>query len=399
MLDTTHKLIRKVGKQLGLSTAEIDQILKFEHEHKFEVKLSNGKKYAAYRIQHNSKLGPYKGGIRFHPEVNIDEVQSLATLMSLKTSAIGLPLGGAKGGISINPKLHSQKEIEGISRQYVRSLSPHIGPDKDIPAPDLNTNSQIIDWMLDEYEKLTGDTSHASFTGKSINLGGSLGREAATGLGGVIVLQEILKKLDYDTNNITFAIQGFGNVGASFGVIAQQKHPNWRLISVSDSKSAIESDPGLDAKQLSNFKSRKRSFKELTDVTQLTNENLLSLPVDVLVLAALGDTITKTNMKHIKANFIVEMANGPISDEAYNYLSNKGVIILPDIIANAGGVIVSYLEWQQNKDNVRLSEADVNERLKKYLVEAVEKIDKYSKAHKVSLKEAAVATALKRLSN
>src|SRR5579862_3346168 len=212
MLDTAQKLIRETGKKLALSDEQIEQLINTDAEHKFEIELSGSGKYQAYRVQHNNKLGPYKGGIRFHPRVDYDEVRALATLMSFKTAAVGIPMGGAKGGIAVDPKKLSKEALEELSRKYVRGLKDHIGPDKDVPAPDVNTNAQIIDWMADEYAKLTGDKTKASFTGKSVKNGGSLGRDAATGRGGVIVLREILNKLSI-SGEMTYALQGWGNVG------------------------------------------------------------------------------------------------------------------------------------------------------------------------------------------
>ena len=195
MLQTAHESIKNAGKRMGLTQKEIDYLIQTDKEHEFEIELSSGKKFNAFRVQHNNKRGPYKGGIRFHPEVNKDEVRALATLMSFKTAALGLPLGGAKGGVAVNPRDLNDEELEELSRMFVRSLHEHIGPDKDVPAPDVNTDGRIIDWMVDEYEHLSGDTTKASFTGKSIDGGGSAGREAATGRGGVIVLRELLKYL------------------------------------------------------------------------------------------------------------------------------------------------------------------------------------------------------------
>src|SRR5581483_10492028 len=193
MLETAQNLIRKTGKKLGLDESEIKRLIKIDAEHKFKISLDSGKEFSAYRIQHSNKLGPYKGGIRFHPQVNLDEVRALATLMSLKTAAVGLPLGGGKGGVAVDPKQITNEELEELSRKYVQHLEPHIGPDKDVPAPDVNTNPTVIDWMVDEYQKLTGDTTKSSFTGKSLENGGSLGRDAATGRGGVIAFRELLK--------------------------------------------------------------------------------------------------------------------------------------------------------------------------------------------------------------
>lgn len=198
-------MIQKVGKNLGLSESDVAYLLGIDNEHVFEIELSNGSKHSAYRVQHNNLLGPYKGGIRFHPDVTLEEVQALATLMSLKTAAVGLPLGGGKGGVSVDPKNLSKEELEELSRAYVRFLRPHIGSDKDVPAPDVNTNAQIIDWMVDEYQQLTGETNRASFTGKSLDKGGSQGREAATGRGGLLALQAVLKHLKLDKQELTYA--------------------------------------------------------------------------------------------------------------------------------------------------------------------------------------------------
>jgi glutamate dehydrogenase/leucine dehydrogenase len=210
MLDTAKQLIRDAGKKIGISDEQIEQLINTDAEHNFEIELSDGNKYQAYRVQHSNKRGPYKGGIRFHPQVDYDEVRALATLMSFKTAVAGIPMGGGKGGVSVDPKQLSKEALEELSRGYVKGLRGHIGPDKDVPAPDVNTNAQIIDWMVDEYEKQTGDKTKASFTGKSLENGGSLGRDAATGRGGVTVLREILKKLSISGER-TYAMQGWGN--------------------------------------------------------------------------------------------------------------------------------------------------------------------------------------------
>src|SRR5581483_7671115 len=228
MLDTARKLIRETGKKLGLSDKQIEELINTDAEHNFEIE-AEGQKYHAYRVQHSNKRGPYKGGIRFHPQVDYDEVRALATLMSFKTAAAGIPMGGGKGGVAVDPKKLSSEALEELSRKYVRGLKDKIGPDRDVPAPDVNTNTQTIDWMVDEYEKLTGDKSNASFTGKSLDNGGSLGRDAATGRGGVIVLREILNKLSI-SSPVTIAVQGWGNVGSFFTLIAEQEHPDWKLI-------------------------------------------------------------------------------------------------------------------------------------------------------------------------
>ncbi len=399
VLETAHSLIRQVGKKIGLGDAEIEELIKVDAEHKFEIELNSGKKFPAYRIQHKNKLGPYKGGIRFHPQVDLDEVRALATLMSLKTAAVGLPMGGGKGGVAVNPKELSRTELEELSRKYVRHLQPHIGPDKDVPAPDVNTNPTIIDWMADEYNKLTGDKSRASFTGKSIERGGSLGRDAATGRGGVIALAELLKHSGKSDKKLTLAVQGFGNVGAYFTKVAQETQLHWQLIAASDTSATIINHRGLDAKKLAGFKEAGQRFSGYEDAKISSVDAVVGLDVDILILAALEDAITEKNMKQVKAKYIVEMANGPINEPAFNYLTSQGIVILPDIIANSGGVIVSYLEWLQNRNDEYWPEDKVNRELEKYIKKAVNELCKTALTKKVSYKEAAFIMALRKLTD
>ena len=401
MLKTAHQLITESAQKLGLDKSSIDALLATDAEHQFEIKLNSGKKLHAYRVQHNNKLGPYKGGIRFHPDVDLDEARALATLMSLKTAAVGLPLGGGKGGVSLDPNEFTEVELEEISRKYVQGLHMFIGPDKDVPAPDVNTNSQIIDWMMDEYQNITGDTSRASFTGKSIKNGGSLGRDAATGRGGVIALSELLKYDGLSDKKLTFAVQGYGNVGSYFAVIAE-KYPNWKLVAVSDSATTIYGKNGLDANNLAEFKESHGRFSDYKaeDIKTLSSEDIIGLDVDILVLAALGDAITEDNMLEVKAKYIIEMANGPVDKAAIDYFTKKKVSVLPGIIANAGGVIVSYLEWLQNKKNEHWDEDEVNTQLTDYMKRAVSNLVKVSKEPGViNLPEAAFIIAIRKLTN
>jgi glutamate dehydrogenase/leucine dehydrogenase len=399
MLETAQTMITRAANILGLDARTTNKLIKIDAEHVFKINLNSGKEFEAYRVQHSNKLGPYKGGIRFHPEVNLDEVRALATLMTFKTAAVGLPLGGAKGGVRVDPKKLSDKELEELSRKYVAHLEPYIGPDKDIPAPDVNTNPQIIDWMVDEYEKLTGDKSKASFTGKSLGKGGSQGRDAATGRGGVITLQELLRHLGKQDQEISFALQGFGNVGSFFATIVGQEHPNWKFIAASDSKAAIYSPEGLDGEALDKYKAQKRSFADYKGggTKLISNEELLSLDVDVLVLAALGDAVNESNHKTIKSKIVLELANGPVSEQAFDKLSGRGVIIVPDIIANAGGVVVSYLEWVQNKNGQRWTETEVNRKLEDYMSRASDALFKTAETKKVTLTEAAFMNAIQNL--
>lgn len=420
MLDTAYSLIRDTAKKLGLNDKQTDELTATNAEHEFEIEMDSGKKYQAYRVQHNNKLGPYKGGVRFHPQVNIDEVRALATLMSFKTATVGLPLGGGKGGIIVNPKELTEAELEELSRKYVRGLHEHIGPDKDVPAPDVNTNAQIIDWMVDEFEQLSGDSSKASFTGKSIKNGGSLGRDAATGRGGVIVLREILsmlappKNLSGAVGNrieehqvfgpglskklLSYAVQGWGNVGSFFALVAENDQPDWKLVAATDSSGGVYDPNGLSAKELDKYKKSGGKLAEYKTGKSISNEDLIGLDVDVLALAALEDSVTKSNVSKVKADIVLEMANGPVSYEAYKLLSAAKKQVIPDILANAGGVIVSYLEWKQNKSGEHWPEDKVNRELENYLVKAASQTYEMSQKDNMTLTEAAFAVAIKRLS-
>lgn len=396
MLDRAQFLIRQAAQRLGYSKEDIDKLLQNNAEHEFEIELKSGKKLRAYRVQHNNQRGPYKGGIRFHPNVDLDEVRALAMLMSLKTAVLDLPLGGGKGGVVVNPRALSAAELEELSRKYVSGLQQHIGPDKDVPAPDVNTNAQIIDWMVDEYERLSGDSSHASFTGKSIAKGGIKGREAATGRGGLFAITELLKSKKVNLENITYAVQGFGNVGAMFADVTRQDYPKWKMVAASDSEAALYNPQGLDVKEVVKFKADKKRFSDYRSdgVKTITNDELIGLEVDVLVLAALENSVTEKNVDTIKAKYVVELANGPVTVAAQQNLSQRGIQVIPDIIANAGGVVMSYLEWRQNKRGQEMSETVANSELYDYMKSAVEVMIKTAEKEKVSLTEAAFMNAI-----
>ena len=399
MIETVHSFIENTAQRLGLSNEIVEALKATDHKHVFDIQLGSGTSYKAYRVQHNNKRGPYKGGIRFHPGVSLDEVQALATLMTLKTAAVNIPMGGGKGGIAVDPRQLSKQELEELSRKYAAYLAPYIGTDKDVPAPDVNTNATIIDWMVDEYTKQTGDSRKSTFTGKSIANGGSLGREAATGRGGVVALAELLSLTGDGQKAITIAVQGFGNVGSYFATVAEEQFPQWKLVAASDSAVAVYNANGLSAKTLQNYKRTHGRFSDYSEseVKIISNEELLQLDVDVLVLAGLENSVTTTNMDNIRAGIIIELANGPVVDEAYKHLSAKGTTILPDIIANAGGVIVSYLEWLQNKDETTWTEDEVNDQMSVYIKQAVKDMYADAQENKVTLKEAAFDIAIKRL--
>lgn len=401
MLETAQNTIRRAAKKMGLDDEAIEELIRTKAEHIFEIELDNGKKFPAYRVQHNNKLGPHKGGIRYHHEVDLDEVRALATLMSFKTAAVGIPLGGGKGGVVVNPRELSDEELEELSRKYVQHLADHIGPDKDVPAPDVNTNAQIMDWMVDEFEQITGDKTKATFTGKSLDNGGSLGREAATGRGGVISLVEVLKLLGKDSDELTVAVQGIGNVGYFFSIIAESETP-LKIVAVSDSKGGVyDKENGLVVQEVADTKKHTGSVSTFgegnRDVQVISNQELLALDVDVLVLAALDNAVTKDNMKDVKARIILELANGPVSEEAHDYLVDNGQLVVPDIIANAGGVIVSYLEWKQNIAGETWDEDRVNTKLNEIMVRAVSAMHKQSEQEDVSYKEAAFQVAIANL--
>ena len=399
MLQTTQAIIKTAAAKIGLSDEAVANLLNVKATHQFTIKLDSGNSYPAFRVQHNDKLGPFKGGIRFHPDVNLDEVQALATMMTFKTAAVGLPLGGGKGGVAVDPKDLNAVELQELSRKFVRQLVDHIGPDKDVPAPDVNTNATIIDWMVDEYSVLTGDETKASFTGKSIAHGGSLGRDAATGRGGVFATAELLEHEGLNDKPVTIAVQGFGNVGAFFAMVAAQDYPNWKLIAVSDSASGLQCNEGLSAQELSDFKANRGRFSDYdsSGVQRINNDDLLALDVDVLVLAALGDAVTESNMESVQAKYVIEMANGPVNEAAYQYLTGQGKTLLPGIIANAGGVIVSYFEWVQNRESEQWTEETVNDKLREYMVRAMKELLTTAATEQVDLTVAAFIIALKRL--
>jgi glutamate dehydrogenase/leucine dehydrogenase len=397
MLHATHEQIKKVAKIMGLTQDELDTILQVNAKHEFEILLDSGKSFKAYRMQHSNARGPYKGGIRFHPEVNADEVQALATLMSLKTAAVNIPLGGGKGGVAVQPKDLTLEELEELSRKYVQTLAPHIGPHKDVPAPDVNTDPRIIDWMVDEYSRISGDTTRGSFTGKSIAGGGSLGRDAATGRGGMIVLAKLQQLQHKAGKSLTYAMQGFGNVGSFFCLLAEQRYPEWRCVAATDSSGGIFLKSGLSASRLEAYKKDGGRLVSYPNGNTLANEELVTCDVDVLVLAALGGVITEENVNEIKAKVILELANGPVDDKAHELLEARGITVIPDILANAGGVIVSYLEWLQNLQGERWTEEKVNTMLEELLHEAATYIYKEAQSRHISLKEAAIIVAIQRI--
>ncbi|NCN06244.1 MAG: Glu/Leu/Phe/Val dehydrogenase [Candidatus Pacebacteria bacterium] len=372
------------------------------HEGMLEITLDSGKKqsFKAFRSQHSNVRGPYKGGIRFHPGVTKEEVKALSLWMSWKTAAVNIPYGGAKGGVIVDPRKLSTTELEQLSRAYVRFLGTAIGPWIDVPAPDVNTTPQIMAWMADEYERMQqeSNTAHlqnplASFTGKPLGLGGSLGREEATGLGGVYILEELAKKLAWKRKqDITIAIQGFGNVGYWFA--AHAVTAGYKVVAVSDSKTGIYDPNGLDPVAIL---ASKRKTGQLTAASPLSNQELLELGVDVLVPAALENVITAENAAMIKATTIIEMANGPTTPEADEILAKRNVTVIPDILANAGGVSTSYFEWVQNLSGSYWSKQMVLEKLQPLMTTAFDAIWSLHLAEKTTVRLAAYQVAVRRV--
>ncbi len=369
--------------------------------------------FEGYRVQHNNFLGPYKGGIRYLNEVKEDEIKTLAFLMTIKCALVNLPLGGAKGGIKVDSKNLSERELENLSREYIRKIHDFIGPDKDIPAPDVNTNAKIIDWMVDEYLKIYNSKDiklKATFTGKSIENDGLIGRESATGKGGEIILEKFLEKMRNNMNlkqtNLRVAIQGFGNVGYNLANFLYQK--GYKLIALSDSKGGIYSEEGFNPELVMKCKKEKGTIAEcyfigsVRDIKlgkEISNEELLELDVDILVPAALENVINQKNADKVKAKIILEMANNPLTEEADEILNKRGVVIIPDILANSGGVIVSYFEMLQNLNNENWSQDKTFEELDRYLDKAFNEIWEIKEKLDIDLRKASYIVALKRLYN
>ena len=362
------------------------------------IRLDDGtvKTFEAYRVQHNMTLGPGKGGIRYHPEVDLSETAALAMLMTFKCALVGLPLGGAKGGIRVDPSLLSRQELQALTRRYALEIGPFVGPTKDIPAPDIGTDSQTMAWFMDTYSQINGYAAHGVVTGKPISVGGSLGRTAATGRGVAYCInfayESMGKKID---SNTTVAIHGFGKVGtpAAEDLAAQGA----KILAVSDVSGAVYNESGLDVARVTKWVKSGNLLVNYDKATCITNAELLSLDVDILIPAAIDGVITSENMETINAKLVAEGANGPLTKDAITYLSDKGVFIIPDILCNAGGVIVSYFEWVQGLAHFFWDEDEVNAQLHRILKTAFDDVLANSKKYKVDMKKAAMCSALSKL--
>src|SRR3954451_1676790 len=360
------------------------------------VKLSDGKVhvYSGYRIQHNGARGPYKGGVRFHPEVDIDEVRALASLMTWKTAVAGVPFGGAKGGVNCPADKLEPSELQQIARSFMDKIEKVLGPTRDIPAPDVNTNAQTMAWFMDEYGKLHGHTP-AICTGNPIALEGSHGREAATGRGCVYMFREAAPQLGLSPAETTFAVQGFGNVGSWAARIMQQL--GCKMVAVSDAHGAIHSEAGIDADELNKFVADGGKLPDFEGVDVIDPEDLIAVECDVFIPAALGGMIHEQNADRMQCKILIEGANSPTTPAADTILNDKGVYVIPDVMANAGGVVVSYFEWVQNLQHFRWEEREVNDKLGTIMRRAYREVSGRAKAEQIPLREAAYLVGIERV--
>lgn len=409
LFDSTIQKIETTAKQLGTHQNIIEQLKHPERLIEFNIPLlmddGTMRMIPAWRSQYNSACGPYKGGIRFHESVSKDEVMTLSAWMAIKCAVVGVPFGGGKGGARINPRELSKKELERLSRGYMRMLASNITSDTDIPAPDVNTNAVIMGWMVDEYGKVTKKKDQAVVTGKSIKDGGSEGREAATGFGGACVTERIAKNVfRKHPKDITVAIQGFGNVGSYIAIFLHDM--GFKIISLSDSHGAVLGSDSLNPYKVKKCVEEKGSVVgcycagdvcDYSEKNRIAIEEQLESEVDILIPAALESQINQDNVRRIKAKLIVEMANGAIDLKVEQILLDKGIVIVPDVLANAGGVAASFYEWTQNKKKKHWTESKVLGKLKNLMVKSFDKVSREAQSKKTDLRTAAYALAIQRI--
>ncbi|SFJ68060.1 glutamate dehydrogenase [Halobacillus dabanensis] len=362
------------------------------------VRMDDGRieNFTGYRSQHLDILGPTKGGIRFHPAVNLDEVKALSVWMSLKSAIIDLPLGGGKGGVIVDPEKLSERELEVLSRNYIKSITPIIGPQKDIPAPDVNTNPKVMGWMIDEFDQLRGYNIPGMLTGKPVVLGGSLGRLEATGRGVVFTIREACKVLGIDLGEATAAIQGFGNVGSMTAKFLHEL--GVKIVAVTDAKGGIYKEDGLDIPDLLAFTNKGENYASNYEKAEpINNEEMFALPVDILIPAAVENQITKETAPNIKAKILAEAANGPTTPDGDEILEEKGIFVIPDILCNAGGVTVSYFEWVQNNMNYYWKVDEINQQLEEKMLAGFEKVIKMREEKDCRMRDAAYMVGISHL--
>ncbi|TSC92568.1 MAG: glutamate dehydrogenase (NADP+) [Candidatus Berkelbacteria bacterium Licking1014_7] len=396
--------LEKAGEKLGKKPEDFEVLKTPERiiEVNFEF---NGKIIRGYRVQHNSKLGPYKGGLRYHPDLNLNEAKTLAALMTIKNAIVDVPFGGAKGGLAIDPQKYSKEELKKITELFTQKIADFIGPNKDIPAPDVNTNSEIMGWIVQEYSKIVGKKMPAVVTGKDLQDGGSEGREEATGFSGADILDKTLATLNKKPEETTVAIQGFGNVGAHLARELDKR--GYKVVAIAEANGGISHEDGIDIDKTFKATIKREILKNtcyckgekchLKRCKIVGADNVLEQNVDVVAPAAINNQITMHNMKRIKAKIILELANNGVSAEAEEYLQKQGVMVIPDVLANAGGVTVSYFEWEQNLKKQKWTRAKVLEMLSEKMNQGWKEVFKISKDKKVSLREACYILALKKL--
>jgi glutamate dehydrogenase/leucine dehydrogenase len=388
-----------IYSDLGLSREELDLLDMPRRSFivHFPVKMDTGKvkMFVGYRVQYNDARVPAKGGIRFHPQLTLDHVKDLSFLMALKCAVVNIPFGGSKGGVVVNPKELSRNELEQVTRSYIRAIANYIGPFVDIPAPDVYTDEKIMVWILDEYERIKGEHVFAMVTGKPVELGGSKARSYSTSLGGIYVLEEAMKKMDMDKFEVSIAVQGFGNVGENAARLLHDR--GYKVIAVSDSTGGIINKTGLDIKAVMEHKAETGSVVDFKESTNITNEELLTSECDILIPAALSDQLNENNAKDVRAKVVLELANAPTTKEADDIFFNKKIMLIPDALANAGGVVVSYFEWIQNLNNDYWEEEKVLERLKKVMITAFSEVHSLCDEKSCRMRTSAYRLALKRI--
>ena len=393
--------IHKSARLIGLTDAELEAFQKPDRilHADLTIPLDEGgtATFPAYRVQFNNARGPYKGGIRFHPGADEDEVSALSAIMAVKCAVVGIPFGGAKGGVAVDPKKLSQKEIFELARAYVRAFSEWLGPDIDIPAPDMYTTPEIMAVMLDEYERIVGKSLPAMITGKPLSIGGSAGRDTATADGAIAVLSALLLERSIDASHISAAVQGAGNAGAQAARLLQTMAI--KVIALADSKGTLMKETGLDVAAVLATKEFSGSVLDaVSDGTRLADASaVITTAADIFVPAALEEQITKANIAAVKASIILEIANGPLTPEADEYLAARGVVVIPDVLANAGGVTVSYFEWMQNRMGERWSRTNVKTKLQGAMCDAYREVADFAADRGVTLRQAAYALALTKI--
>jgi glutamate dehydrogenase/leucine dehydrogenase len=388
----------EIYADLGLTADELDllDMPRRSFTVHFPVRMDSGKvkMYVGHRVQYNDARGPCKGGLRFHPELTIDHVRDLAFLMVLKCAVVNIPFGGSKGGVAVNPKELSKNEIEQVTRGYIRAIADYIGPSKDIPAPDVYTDEKIMVWILDEYERIKGMHVPAVVTGKPLELAGSKARSYSTSLGGIYVLEEALRKTGMEAKR-GVAIQGFGNVGENAARILYEK--GYKVIAVSDSKGGILNEEGLDIRQVMRHKEKNGRVGGFEGAIEITNAELLTCDCDILIPAALSDQLNKDNAGYVKAKIVLELANAPTTIEADEIFFEKKIMLIPDILANAGGVVVSYFEWSQNLNSEYWEEEKVLRRLRSVMITAFTDVYSLCDEGRCRMRRAAYQLAVKRI--